>query len=234
MAEHDHTISGDYSLGQAPAETRAHFLVRTYHHLFGAILFFAALEVAYFQTGFAERAARVMFSVNWLLILGAFMIVAWFARRFAYSSASLASQYFGLAFYVVAQSILFIPLLYQAERFAPGAISSAAVVSLLGFAGLTWVAYSTRKDFSFLGGILRWGFIVALVAIVGAVVFGFHLGTWFSVAMVALAGAAILHDTSRVLRDFPKSRYVGAALELFASAALLFWYVLRIFTGARD
>ena len=234
MAEHDHAISRDHTLGEAPAETRAHFLVRTYHHLFGAITFFALLEVMYFQTGFAERAAQAMFSVNWLLILGAFMIVAWLARRFAYSSTSLASQYAGLAFYVVAQSLLFIPLLYVANRYAPGAISSAATVSLLGFAGLTWVAYATRKDFSFLGGILRWGFIVAIVAIVGAVLFGFQLGTWFSVAMVGLAGGAILYDTSRVMRDFPKDRYVGAALELFASVALLFWYVLRIFVGSRD
>ncbi len=59
--------------------------------------------------------------------------------------------------------------------------------------------------------------------------FGFNLGTWFSVAMVGLAGGAILYDTSNILRHFPEDRYVGAALELFASVALMFWYVLRIF-----
>ena len=51
-------------------------------------------------------------------------------------------------------------------------ITSAALVTLLGFGGLTAVAFTTRKDFSFLGGMLRWAFIVALVAIVGAVLFG--------------------------------------------------------------
>ena len=67
-----------------------------------------------------------------------------------------------------------------------------------------------------------------------SVIFGFQLGTWFSVAMVGLAGAAILYDTSRVLRRYPEDRYVAAALQLFASVALMFWYVLQLFIAARD
>lgn len=47
--------------------------------------------------------------------------------------------------------------------------------------------------------------------------------------MVLFAGAAILYDTSRVLRTFPTDRHVAASLELFASVALLFWYILQIF-----
>ena len=108
-------------------------------------------------------------------------------------------------------------------------ITSAATVTLAGFAGLTWIAFQTRKDFSFLRGLLRWGFLVALVAIVAAVIFGIRLGTWFSVAMIALSGAAILYDTSKILRSFPTDRHVGAALELFASVAMMLWYVLRLF-----
>ena len=71
--------------------------------------------------------------------------------------------------------------------------------------------------------------MVALVAIVAGVLFGFELGTGFSVVMVALAGGAVLYDTSNVLHHFPVDRHVGAALELFASIALMFWYVLRLF-----
>ena len=51
----------------------------------------------------------------------------------------------------------------------------------------------------------------------------------FSLAMVAFAGAAILYDTSNVLHHYPEDRYVAASLQLFASVALLFWYILRIF-----
>ena len=136
--------------------------------------------------------------------------------------------------FVIAEAIIFVPMLVIADAYAPGAIKSAAVVTMAGFTGLTAVAFLTRKDFSFLGGLLRWGGIVALLAIVAGVLFGFQLGTWFSVAMVGLAGAAILHDTSNVLSDFPEDRYVAASLELFASIALMFWYVLRIFIATRD
>ena len=111
----------------------------------------------------------------------------------------------------------------------PTVITSAALVTLVGFAALTTVAFTTRKDFSFLGGLIRWGGILALLAIVAGVVFGFELGTFFSVAMVGLAGAAILYDTSNVLHHFPEDRYVAASMQLFASVALMFWYVLRIF-----
>ena len=82
-------------------------------------------------------------------------------------------------------------------------------------------------------GILMWGGIVALVLVVAGSIFGFNLGTFFSVAMVALAGGAILYDTSNVLHHYPEDRYVAAALELFASVALMLWYVLRLFTSRR-
>jgi FtsH-binding integral membrane protein len=47
--------------------------------------------------------------------------------------------------------------------------------------------------------------------------------------MIGFAGAAILYDTSNIMRNYPEDRYVAAALELFASIALMFWYVLRLF-----
>ena len=85
-------------------------------------------------------------------------------------------------------------------------------MTLLGTAGLTAVAFITRKDFSFLRSLLMWGGMLALVAIVGGVLFGFALGTWFSVAMIGFAGAAVLYDTSNILHHYPEDRYVGAAL----------------------
>jgi FtsH-binding integral membrane protein len=214
-------------------DARAGFIVRTYNHLFGAIILFTLLEVFYFQSGLAETMARALLGVNWLFVLGGFMVVGWLASRFAHTSSSVAAQYAALAAFVAAESIIFVPLLYIANYYAPGAIESAAAVTLVAFAGLTAIAFWTRKDFSFLGGLLRWGGILALVTIVAGVIFGFGLGTWFSVAMVGFAGAAILYDTSNIIRHFPPDRHVGAALELFASVALMFWYVLSIFVSAR-
>ena len=132
------------------------------------------------------------------------------------------------------QAIIFTPLLYLAETVAPGVIESAATVTLIGFMGLTIVAFHTRKDFSFLGGLLRWGFICAIVLIISSTIFGFQLGTIFSVGMIVLAGGAILYDTSNILHHYPEDRHVGAALQLFASVALLFWYILQFFLASRD
>ena len=209
-------------------DARAGFLVRTYTHLLGAILLFAAIEVFLFTSGIAYSIANAMLS-NWLLVLGGFMLVSWFASKTAAQAESKPAQYAALFATVAIQAIIFVPLLAIANQVAPGTISSAAWVTLMGFTALTALVVFTGKDFSFLGSLLKWGGIVALVAIVSAVLFGFELGTWFSVAMIAFAGAAILYDTDKVLNHYPEDRHVSAAIELFASVALMFWYVLRLF-----
>lgn len=210
-------------------ESRSAFIWRTYGHLAGAILAFGAIETWLFESGYGERIAQAMIGVNWLLILGAFMIVGWLASHTAHRVESKPMQYLALAGFVLAQSIIFVPLLYIAMRLQPGIIESAAGVTVMGVVGLTAVAFITRKDFSFLRGILVWGGILALVAIVSSVLFGFHMGTWFSVAMIGFAGAAVLYDTSNILHHYPEDRHVAAALELFGSIALMFWYVLQLF-----
>lgn len=228
MSQHLDEVRGYGGTAASIVDRRSRFIVRTYNHLFGAIVGFAALEFALFTSGAAESIARAMMGTSWLLVLGAFMLVSWMSSHFAHASASRPAQYAALSAYVVAQAIIFVPMLFIANRFAPGTIQSAGIVTMLGFGGLTGVAFVTRKDFSFLRGVLMFGSIIALVAIVAGAIFGFQLGTFFSVVMVAFAGAAILYDTSNVLRHFPEDRYVGAALQLFSSVALMFWYVLRL------
>jgi len=213
----------------ASVETRSAFIWRTYSHVALAILAFVGIESWLFTSGLAEQIVAVMGGVNWLLILGAFMIVGWGATHVAHTVESQALQYAALAASVVAWSVIFVPMLWMANAYGDGLIESAAGVTLIGVAGLTTVVFITRKDFSFLRGMLFWGGMLALVAIIGAVLFGFELGTWFSVAMIGFAGAAVLYDTSNVLHHYSEDRHVAAALQLFASIAMMFWYVLRLF-----
>lgn len=221
-------------VSQLGVNVRAAFITRTYTHLLGAIFGFILLEMFLFNSGIALTIARGMLGTSWLLVLGGFMVVSWLARSAARNSTSLGVQYGALAGFVAAQAIIFVPILAIAQSVAPGVIQSAATVTLLGFSGLTAIAFYTRKDFSFLGSLLAWGGIAALLLIVASVLFGFELGTFFSVGMIALAGAAILYDTSNVLRYYPEDRHVSASLELFASVALMFWYVLRLLMSSRD
>lgn len=225
----NYQIQGGAPVAAQNTDVRADFITKTYTHLFGAILGFVAIEFYLFSSGLAEKLAKAMLSTSWLLVLGAFMIIGWFGSKVARTAESPAAQYGALALYVVAEAIIFVPMLFIAQAMAPGVIKSAAMISLLGFTGLTIVVFRTRRDFSFMGGVLQFGFIVALLLIVAGAIFGFELGTFFSIAMIALAGGAILYDTSTVMNHYPPDRHVSAALELFASVALLFWYVLRLF-----
>ena len=144
-------------------DARASFINRTYNHLMAAIVLFTLLEIGLFQSGLAASIAGAMLGGSWLLVLGAFMLVSWFATRVSLRSESKGAQYAALGGFVAAEALLFVPMIWLAEQYAPGAIESAAAVTLLGFGGLTAVAFITRKDFSFLGGILRYAGIMALV-----------------------------------------------------------------------
>ncbi|MGE0788004.1 MAG: Bax inhibitor-1 family protein [Sandaracinaceae bacterium] len=222
-----------YTAAEASVEARASFIMKTYAHLVGAIFAFVGLEFALFAAHIPERIAPYMQGSGWLLVLGLFIAVSWIADRWARSSTSKAMQYVGLGLYVVAEALIFMPLLLVASWYYPDAIPSAAVVTLILFGGLTGIVFLTRKDFSFLRGILGVAALGALGLIVCSILFGFSLGIVFSAAMIVLAGGYILYYTSNVLHHYRTDQYVAAALALFSAVALLFWYVLRIFMQSR-
>ena len=146
--------SSNSAFPRSGVDSRAQFITRTYTHVVGGILGFILVELALFESGLAGQIASFMLGFNWFLILGAFMLVGWLATRTAQTSSSLGMQYFSYAAYVVAEALIFVPLLYLADRKAPGAIDSATLITALGAGGLMVVAHRTRKDFSFLRAIL--------------------------------------------------------------------------------
>jgi FtsH-binding integral membrane protein len=221
----DHRMAAD-----AAADVRAAFIRRTYAHLAGALLAFTALETVLVNLVPAEMIGSMVSSrFSWLIVLGLFMGTAYVAQRWALSGASPGMQYAGLALYVVAEAIVFLPLLYVAVHFsAPDLLPKAGVLTLALFAGLTFVVFFTGSDFSYLRTILYVGGVLALGIIVVSLFMGGGLGLWFSAAMVVLACGFILYDTSNVLHHYRTDQHVAASLALFASVALLFWYILRI------
>ncbi len=166
---------------------------------------------------------------GWLLVMGLFMVVSWIANSWALNAVSLPKQYMGLGLYVVAQAVVTAPLLYFAQTFHQGIIGTAAAATLGLFGVMTAIVFITRKDFSFLRSVLIFGFIAATGLIVCGIVFNFALGPIFVYAMIALSCCSILYQTSNVLHHYRTSQYVAAALALFSSVVLLFWYVLQLF-----
>lgn len=219
------------TVAQARPNERAKFIQQTYLHLAGAVGAFILVEFLLFQLGIAEAFTGLISSsrFSWLLILGGFALLGWFSRSLTAKADSISTQYAGLGIYVVAEALIFAPILYIAAYFYDSTVlPTAAILTLFMFAGLTLIAFTTRTDFTFLGGILKIGGLVAIGLIVCSVIFGLNLGLFFSVVMVIFASAAILYDTSKIMHHYATHQYVAASLELFASVALLFWYVLRI------
>ncbi len=227
---HSSRTGNPFTVAQAEPDARAVFIRRTYGHLAGAILAFVLLETALLQwPGAGDLAATMTTGYNWLLVIGAFIAVSWIADKWARSETSAPVQYLGLAVYVAALSVIFLPLLYVAAHYSsPDVIPTAGIITGLLFGGLTATAFITRKDFSFLRGVITVSFFVALGIIVASILFGFSLGVFFAAAMVAVAGASILYTTSNIIHEYNPNQHVAAALALFAGVGLLFYYVLYL------
>jgi FtsH-binding integral membrane protein len=221
---------------QAAAQERADFIFKTYVHLAGAVAVFALLEAVLLGFNVAENLVGLMFrsQYGWLIVLGLFMGVSYVANRWALTATDPKLQYAGLGLYVVAEAIIFVPMLYIAQRTDPSIILAAAVATGGLFAALTAAVFLTRKDFSFLRTGLIFGGFAAMGFIVVAIISGHSLGPMFTYAMIALACLYILYDTSNVLHHYQIGQHVAASLALFASVALLFWYILRLFMSRRN
>ncbi|WP_018971136.1 Bax inhibitor-1/YccA family protein [Rubritalea marina] len=221
------TYASPYTVAAQPVDARAAFIRKTYAHLGGSILAFALLEAVFLQIPAMIGLASLMMG-NWWIVLIAYMGVSFLASKWAVSSTKLSTQYLGLGLFVVAEAIIFLPMLLLATTYFPGIITQAAVITLALSAGVTAIAFVTKKDFSFLNSFLTIGGFVALGLIFASMIFGFQLGLIFAGAMAIFASVAILRDTSNIIHHYQTNQYVAASLGLFASIALLFWYVLQI------
>ncbi|GAA5088874.1 Bax inhibitor-1 family protein [Chryseobacterium ginsengisoli] len=214
---------------------KASFYKKTYLHVALSILAFIGVETVLLNVVPTELIA-MMFGqkYTWLLIIGVFWLASMLANKWSLSQ-SKSVQYLGLGFYILLEAAIFLPLIYVAVLQAGvGVIYQAAMLTIAMFAGISAVAFTSKRDFSFLRNIIIIGGFISLGLIVGGAIFGFNLGLWFSVGMVILASATILYQTSKLKDSYTTDQYVGASLQLFASIMLLFWYILRILMSRRS
>ncbi|HVV85063.1 MAG TPA: Bax inhibitor-1 family protein [Kofleriaceae bacterium] len=216
---------------------RVSFLRRTYAHLGVALIAFAAITggmmrfTPQFSYSFSEWALRS--NLNWMLLLVAFMLVGSGARRMALSDTSRGLQYAGLGLAVVAEAFILQPLLWVALITSHShadfnkLVGSAALITIAIFVGLTATVFVTKKDFSFLRGILAVSTFAALGVIIASMIFGFQLGALFCGVMILVMAGYVLYQTSMIAKIFPPTQHVAAALMLFSTIATMFWYVLQ-------
>lgn len=114
----------------------------------------------------------------------------------------------------------------------PGGAQSIALA--LGATGATFLALSgwvlaTKRDFSFMGGFLFAGMVVALLAGIGAMFFELPaLGLAVSAIVALLSAGLILFETSRIVNG-GETNYVLATVSLFVSLFNLFTSLLSLF-----
>ncbi|QQV04003.1 MULTISPECIES: Bax inhibitor-1 family protein [Chryseobacterium] len=215
---------------------KAEFYKKTYLHVALAIVAFIAVETILLNVVPAEMIYMMVGQrYSWLLVLGIFWLASFLATKWSLAQ-SRSTQYFGLGVYVLLQAVIFLPMMYIAMAYTGGGevIFQAATLTVAMFSGISYIAFTSKKDFSFLRNIIAIGGFIALGLIVAGMIFGFNLGLWFSVGMVILASATILYQTSKLKDAYSTDQYVGASLQLFASIMLLFWYILRILMSRRS
>ena len=226
-----------WSVAAASPETRVDFLHKPYQHLALAICAFIGLEALLLRIEPLRQASLQMAGgFSWLIVLLVFGVVSRVAHSWATDAVTPGKAYAGLALYVVMEALIFLPLLTIATYYVGDSrlILKAGLYTAITFGGLTATVLMTKADLTFLGGILRVLFWAALATIVVSVLFGLSLGTWFAAAMAVFAGGAIAYETSNMVHHYRPGQHVAAALGLFSSVALLFWYVLQIVMSSRD
>ncbi len=228
------------SAAEAPVSERVAFIRRTYAHVAGAGAAFVGLSVLLQVSGITEQVMLQLFTskLAWLGLMVVFIAGTWVANSMAYARSNVGVQYAGLALYVLLYTLLFTPILTLASQpkygGSPQLPLQAGIVTLAVFGALTVAVFASGRDFSFLGPILWVCSFAALGLILAAVLFGFSLGLVFCAAMVALFAGYIIYDTSNIIHHYGTHEHVAASMALFGSAAMLFYYILRIFMAVRS
>jgi modulator of FtsH protease len=113
------------------------------------------------------------------------------------------------------------------------------VMTALGGTGVTFLALSgyilvSRKDFSFMGGFLMVGILVAFLAGLGAVFFEIPgLALAVSAMFVLLMAGLILYETSNIIHG-GETNYIMATVTLYVSIYNLFTSLLHLLGVADD
>jgi modulator of FtsH protease len=127
------------------------------------------------------------------------------------------------------------PLIALYTQLNPASIWQAGLLTVGIFGGLTAYVFVSKKDFSFMRGMVWTGLIVVVLAallnvlIVGSSALAFGI----SCAALLLFSGFVLYDTSNIIRRYPTNEYVAGALDLYLDAFNIFLALLRILNAGR-
>ena len=131
--------------------------------------------------------------------------------------------------------VIISPLIAIISQINPGSIVAAGVLTVGIFGGLTAYVFVSKRDFSFMRGMLMTGLIVVILAGVVNIFLGASaLGFAVAAATLLLFSGFVLYDTSNIIRRYPTNEYVAGALSLYLDAFNIFLALLRLLNMSRD
>ena len=120
---------------------------------------------------------------------------------------------------------------YLAMPNGPSLVMQALGGTAIVFFGLSAYALTTRKDFSYMGGFLMVGLLVAVVAMIANIFLAIPaLSLTISAAVVMIMSGLILFDTSRIING-GETNYIRATISLYLSIYNLFIHLLSLMTA---
>lgn len=203
----------------APGTLSTNRVLRNTYGLLSATLFFSAAVAA------TSAALKLPHPGIVLTLLGFFGLL--YATTKLRNSAWGLAAVFGLTGFMgytlgpIVSHYLALPNGHQVVMMAMGGTATI-------FVGLSAYALTTRKDFSFMGGFLLAGILVAFLAGLGAIFFQVPaLSLTVSAAFVLLMGGLILFETSRIVHG-GETNYIMATVSLYVSIYNLFSSLLAL------
>ena len=162
-----------------------------------------------------------------LLTLGGYMALLFLTSKFSNSALGILfifafTGFMGLTLGPILN--MYLHAFANGQQLIMTALGGTGVI----FLGLSGYVLTTKKDFSFMGGFLMVGILVAFLAGIGAIVFAIPaLSLAVSAMFILLMSGMILYQTSEIIHG-GETNYILATISLYVSIYNLFLSLLQI------
>jgi FtsH-binding integral membrane protein len=209
------------AVAHAPDYVRAEFIRKTYSLFFFSMLI--TVGIGWFCAQPSVLPAIIPLLIP--LLIGGFVVGLVMAFTQRTPGLNLAM----LCLYAAIQGAIAGPVLTIVNRYAPGIPVQAGLLTIAVFGGLTFYAITSKKDFSFLGGMLMVGLIGLIVS--GLVMMFFHTSVMsmiYSLFGILIFSGFVLYDTSNIMQRMTPGMEVTGAIALYLDFINLFYFILRL------